>query len=81
VKNVAADGTTRVSRSTRRSARTPPSYLPSRREIAKRCREIQATWSPAIRRLRTVCRVDDLVLSPVHIELDPEGYARLAWSS
>ena len=53
-------------RQTKSKRTSQPAYLPTRREIARRCREIQATWTPATRRLRDLYRIEPLALVPVH---------------
>jgi hypothetical protein len=64
--------TTPSSRRTASRSDNRAPYLPTRREIARRCREIQAAWTPATRRLRDLYRVDPLVLAPVHVTFEAD---------
>jgi hypothetical protein len=38
---------------TKRHPRWQCNYIPSQKEIAEKCAEIRASWSPRVRRLRT----------------------------
>lgn len=56
-----------------------PVYCPSQEEILQSCREIRAGWSLATRRAREMCRIDPMVLTPVHIEgYSPDAFERVA---
>jgi hypothetical protein len=67
------------SRRTARTAHQPDVYLPTRAQIARSCREIQSGWSEATRRQRDGYQQERIVLTPVHLDLEPEAFERAAW--